>query len=126
MKLSTTRMKILNRFLVTVLAASAVNYSSTDLLLVFRQDGQKNVEFDLGSVTNYLGHAPGTRIPVNYNTNAVRTNFNNSLAGVKFAVVATTSQYDNLPRGWVTVRNLSAVPAQLSFSAFGVLHDKID
>jgi hypothetical protein len=106
--------------------ASAMNYSGTDLLLVFRKDGQKDIEFDLGSISNYLGQAQGTMIPVPYNTNAVSTNFNNSVSGAKFALVAATLQTDGLPRVWITDATLTSAPADLSFSAFGVLRDKIE
>jgi len=128
----TTPMKKLQRmFLIAVAAgaaqsAPALNYSSTDLLLVFRQDGQKDVEFDLGSVTNFLGQTAGSQTAVSYNKTLVLANFGGSLAGVKFAIAGTTSQTDPLPRVWLTDAKVSTPPAQLSGSAFGVLHDKID
>ncbi len=106
--------------------ASAINYSSTDLLLVFRQDGQRDVEFDLGSVTNFLGKTPGTRITVAYNLSTVLGNFGGSLAGVKFVVVGTTTQSDLQPRLWLTDGNVATPPAEPTGSAFGVLHDKVD
>ncbi len=104
----------------------AMNYSAGDLLLVIRKDAQKDVEFNLGSVSNYLGQALGTKIPVTFNSNAAATNFNNTLLGAKFAVVTATAQTDGLPRAWVTDATLSSNPADLSFSAFGVLRDKIE
>jgi len=70
-----TRMKKLNYLLVAVWAtgaaqvASGLNYSPTDLLLIFRQDNQKDVEISLGSVSNYLGLATGTAVPVSFNKN---------------------------------------------------------
>ena len=105
--------------------ASALNYSSTDLLLVFRQDGVKDVEFDIGSVSNYLSLAAGTRLPVAYDTNLVRSSFG-SLAGVKFGVVGATSQLDPTPRVWLTVSSLYSAPADVSFSKFSQLTAKID
>jgi hypothetical protein len=107
-------------------SANALNYSSTDLVLVFRKDGQKDVEFDIGSVSNYLALAPGTRQSVAYNLNAVMTNFNNSLAGVSFAVVGTTSQLDPLPRVWLTDASVYVSPADVTFSKFSQLTSKID
>ena len=92
----------------TAQLASAINYNPADLMLVFRQDGQKDVEFDLGSVSNYLGKAVGTKMPITYNQTTVLNNFGGSLTGVKFALVATTTKSDNSIRAWVTSSRLSA------------------
>lgn len=71
--------------------ASAFTYTNTDLLLIFRQDGFNDVEFNLGSVSNYNGLAAGTIVTVtNWSLNAVLTNYNNSLAGAKFILLACT------------------------------------
>jgi len=127
-----TRMKKLNYLLVAVWAtgaaqvASGLNYSPTDLLLIFRQDNQKDVEISLGSVSNYLELATGTAVPVSFNKNVVATNFPQGFTGVKFALVATTSQTDNAPRAWLTNPRVYTPPANLSFSAFSVLNGKID
>ncbi len=124
-------MKTLNRLLVAACAtgaiqvASALNYSSTDLLLVFRKDGVKDVEFDLGSVSNYLAVAAGTRVPVSYDTNLVQTSFG-GLSGVRFGVVGTTSQVDPLPRVWLSDATLYSPPAEVTFSKFSQLTAKID
>src|SRR6266487_452522 len=86
------------QFLLTLLAAGtacsagAFNYSDSDLLLVFRKDGFRDVEFDLGSVSNYLGKAAGTKLTVSkWDLAGVRANFNNSLASVKFLLVDETA-----------------------------------
>lgn len=125
-------MKTLKPLLLAALAAgavqtaSALNYSSTHLLLVFRQDGAKDVLFDIGSVSNYMGLAAGTVLPISYNQNAVLTNFGGSLNGVKFAVAGTTSQLDTYQRVWLTDSADYTAPSDMTFSKFSVLSSKID
>jgi hypothetical protein len=96
------------------------------LLLVFRQDGVKDVLFDIGSVSNYMGLAVGTVVPINYNRNAVLTNFPGGLNGVKFGVAGTTSQLDPYPRVWLSDAAVYTPPADMTFSKFSVLNSKID
>ena len=89
-------------------SASAFTYADGDLLLVFRKDGFNDVEFNIGSVSNYLGRANGTKLTVsNWDLNLVRANFNNSLASVKFLLVAATSSTDTSRRIWSTSAQLS-------------------
>jgi hypothetical protein len=109
-----------------VQTASALNYSSTHLLLVFRQDGVKDVMFDIGSVSNYMGLAAGTVVPVSYNHNAVLTNFPGGYNGVRFAVAGTTSQLEPYPRVWLTDGTVYTAPADMTFSKFSQVNGKID
>jgi hypothetical protein len=50
-------------FATGVHTACAFTYTNTDLLLIFRQDGFNDVEFNLGTVSNFLGQADGRRSP---------------------------------------------------------------
>jgi len=119
-------------FVFAVLAASATysagafTYSDSDLLLVFRKDGFRDAEFNLGSVSNYLGKAAGTKLTVG-DFLSVRTNFNNSLASVKFLLVAATAGTDPLRRAWITSAGLNppTPPTDLSGSRWGALRGKI-
>src|ERR1017187_2040567 len=83
----TTHMKRPTQILLTAFAigavqiASAFNYSPKDLILVFRESGHNDVEIDIGSVTNFIGLAPGTKVPVSYPA-GISTNFNNTMSGV--------------------------------------------
>lgn len=109
--------------------AGAFTYSNTDLLLIFREDGFNDVEFNIGSVSNFLGKASGTTITVNnWNFNQVRGNFNNSnsLSGVKFLLIATTSSTDSPRRSWLTDANAGGTPTDVSGSKMSTLHGKID
>ena len=121
-------MNKLSSFLLAALAAGAVqtacafNYHDGDLLLVFRGGtGANDVEYDLGSVSNYLGLAAGTQITVNTNTanfdtTVLSNNFNNQLNGVKFALFATTGLNDSWSRIWATDTSLLTAPKQMSIS----------
>ncbi len=130
-----TLMKKLNCLLAALIAAgtaqvaSALTYSATDLLLVFRQDGFNDVEFDLGPVSAYLAQTPGTQIPVPYDLNLVRSNFNNSLTGVKFVLVAATttsaSSTDPSARVWLTDQDLWSTPGDVTYSQLSSLRGLI-
>jgi len=113
--------------LCTAQLAMGFSYSDSDLLLIFRRDGtSKDVEFNLGTVSNYLGKASGTVIQVtNWNFNTVANNFG-SLAGVKFALIATTANSDPVRRSWLTDANDADAPTEISGSKMSALHAKID
>jgi len=97
---------------------SALNYTNTDLLLVFRGGtGANDVECDLGSVSNYLSLAAGTIVQVtNFDISTVQANFNSQLAGVNFALFATTSVTDSWLRVWTTDSGLITAPSQMAIS----------
>ena len=78
--------------------AQAWNYNAGDLLLVFR-NGSSDVEFNLGTVSNYLGHAAGyTTTVTGWNPTLVTSTFGSStnintfssLSGVDVLLVAAT------------------------------------
>jgi len=110
---------------------AAFTYNDTDLLLVFRKVNSvgniNDVEFNLGSVSNFLGHATGTTIPVtNWDFGLVQSNFNNSLDNVDFLLVAATAVTDPLRRVWLTDAKASSTPTDISGSKMGVLGSKIE
>jgi hypothetical protein len=73
-------------------AARAWTYNNGDLLLIFRETGHNNVEFDLGSVSNYLGYPNGyTNVVAGWNFNVVTTNYSLTNSAVQFALIASTS-----------------------------------
>src|SRR5437762_6409528 len=79
-------------------------YSDSNLLLVFRRDSSgatsfNDVEFNLGSITNFLSVANGTTITVsNWDLNLVKAQYNNSLSSVKFILLSSTAATDPLRR----------------------------
>src|SRR5262245_26024894 len=98
---------------------SAFTYNDSDLILVFRKEGFNDVEFNLGTVSNYLGKANGTRMTIsNFDINLVRSNYNNSLANVKLLLISATSATDPSRRIWSTSSQLapSTPPTDLSSS----------
>ena len=106
---------------------AAFTYNDTDLLLVFRKVNFNDVEFNLGSVSNFLGHATGTTIPVtNWDLGLVQSNFNNTLDNVDFLLVAATAVTDPLRRVWLTDAKASGTPTDISGSKMGALGSKIE
>src|SRR5712692_7450195 len=105
----------------------AFTYNDTDLLLVFRKANFNDVEFNLGSVSNFLGHATGTTIVVtNWDLGLVQSNFNNTLDNVDFVLVAATAATDPLRRVWLTDAKASGTPTDISGSKMGALASKIE
>ncbi|MFM2294743.1 MAG: hypothetical protein RLZZ350_1156, partial [Verrucomicrobiota bacterium] len=100
---------------------SATAYLPGDLQLIFRKTGFNDVEFNLGSVSNYLNLAVNSTVSVPVNTNIVYTNFANSLTSVKFAVAAANSA-----KLWLSDANLSTIPSDVTLSKFSALRGKVD
>ena len=105
--------------------ASAFVYNDSDLILVFRKDGFNDVEYNVGSISNYLGKANGAKLTVtNWNFTTVKANYNNSLAGVNFVLFATTSTTNAAPLAlWLSDANLGAStpPKDLTLSKWSQL-----
>src|SRR5437588_3877180 len=100
----TTAFKWLAVLLIAMSAplAGAFNYSNTDLLLVFRRDGSHDMEFNIGSVSNFLNRPVGTTFAVtNWSLDVVVSNFTH-LDNVKFLLIAATASTDPLRRTWLT------------------------
>ena len=68
--------------------ARAWTYNDGDVLLVFR-NGSQDVEFDLGSVTNYLGKTNGYTTAVTGWSSSLVTSTFGSLAGAKVVLLAS-------------------------------------
>ena len=96
----------------------AVNYTNTDLLLVFRENNFNDVEFDLGPVSAYLGLASGTQKTISFDSSLVNSNFNNTLNGVTFSLVAATGLDSVQPRAWLTDVYASPIPTDVTLSKF--------
>ena len=106
----------------------AFDYKEKDLMLVFRKEGFKDVEFNLGSVTNFLGKADGTMITVtNWDLALVQDTYFGSLDDVKFLLVSATATDDSLWRVWLTDGDTSTnVPTDISGSRMSALRSKIE
>ena len=89
--------------LLATLQARAWTYNDGDLLLIFRKSGHNNIEFDLGSVTNYLGKTNGyTTTVTGWDLSLVTGEFGTDLTGVKIILLATTSSTDASPTAWLS------------------------
>src|ERR1041385_3452924 len=92
----------------TVPLASAFTYSDGDLLLVFRKDGFKDVEFNVGSVSNLLGRANGTKDTIiNWHRNLDNTTSNTNVNGLNYVLRAATDTTNALRRDWATSSSLN-------------------
>jgi hypothetical protein len=81
----------------------AWSYSDGDLLLIFREKGHNNIEYDLGSVSNLLGQANGfTTNITGWDPSLITTEFGTDLSGVKVILAATTSSVNPTPTAWVS------------------------
>ncbi len=89
--------------LLTTPQARAWAYSDGDLLLIFRATGHNNIEYDLGSVSNLLGHANGfTTNITGWDSSLITTEFGAGLSGVKVILAATTSSANATPTAWIS------------------------
>jgi len=71
--------------------ARAWNYNNGDALLIFR-NGSQDIEFDLGSVTNFLGKTNGyTTTVTGWNLGLVTSKYGTDLTGIKVVLLATSS-----------------------------------
>jgi hypothetical protein len=102
--------------LLATLPAQAWTYSDGDLLLIFRESGHNNVEFDLGSVSNYLGKPNGyTTTVTGWDLSLVTSVFGTDLTGVKVVLLATTSPTNANPTAWLS----SAEPNTTAYNVGG-------
>jgi len=124
----------MKRFILSSLAALALlgtpqvwawNYNQGDLLLVFR-NGAQNVEFDIGSVSNLLGHTNGyTTTITGWNPTLVTSTFG-SFSGLYVALIATTGTTNYLSgvEPNTTAYNISSGGAQTLSSVIGGVGSK--
>src|SRR5580658_1501723 len=83
--------------------ARAWSYNDGDLLLIFRESSHNDIEFDLGSISNLLGHANGyTTTITGWNTGLVTSQFGSDLTGVSIILAAATSQANPTPTAWIS------------------------
>jgi hypothetical protein len=83
--------------------ARAWSYSDGDLLLIFRATGHNDIEYDLGSVSNLLGHANGyTTTITGWDSSLITTEFGTGLTGAKVILAATVSSSDASQTAWIS------------------------
>jgi len=105
--------------------ARAWTYTDGDLLLVVRKSSQ-DIEFDLGSVTNYLGKTNGYTVTVaNWDPSLV-TSTVGSLTGAKFVLLAAGNGTNWLtsPDPNTTAYNVSAQSLDLLYGTISAVGEK--
>jgi hypothetical protein len=94
-------------------AARAWTYQDGDALLIFREGGYNDVEFDIGPVTQFLNHANGFSAPItNWDLSVVQGVFGNDLTGVSVIVAATTPATNTTRTAWLS----SSVPNTTAYA----------
>ncbi len=86
-------------------AAQAWTYKDGDVLLLFRNVNNPNndVEYDIGNVSQFLGHTNGYTTTVsNWNPSIVTTVYGTDLTGVSVALLAVSSPTNATPTAWVS------------------------
>lgn len=102
--------------LLTAPLAHAWTYADGHVLLIFRQSGFNNVEFDLGDISQFVGKPDGYTAPVSgWNSNLVTGVFGSDLSGVSVILAATTSDTNASPAAWLSSGDPDALPHDYSF-----------
>jgi len=97
----------------------AWSYSDGDLLLIFRESGYNDVEYDLGSVTNLLGYTNGYATAITgWDPSIVTTEFGPDLTGVNVILLAVTSSTNANPTAWLTSTDPNTTAYRASQSAW--------
>ena len=110
-------------FSVTVNAG--FTYQDADLMLVFRKAGFNDVEFNLGSISNYLGLPNMRFLSVNYDFSRVQAAYGGNLSGVRYVLMAATAATDPMLRVWLTDSASSGLPQDETGSAWTAQQGKI-
>jgi hypothetical protein len=85
------------------LPAHAWPYQDGDALLIFRESGFNDVEFDLGAVGQFLTQTNGyTTTVTNWDLGLVTSTFGADLTGVSVILLATTSSTNASPVAWLS------------------------
>jgi hypothetical protein len=94
--------------------AQAWTYTDGHALLIFRQNGFNDVEFDLGDVSQFLGKPDGyTANVTGWNASLLTSVYGSDLSGVSTILAATTSDTNATPSAWLSSGD--AAPHNYSF-----------
>ena len=104
MKIKTLR--ILTLIALAIMAAAparAFTFNYGDVLLVFRANGNNNVEFNLGNISQFLNHPVGYQAVVgNWSADVVNNQYALTNGIAQFFVLATTADDDANPTAWIS------------------------
>ncbi|MDB6054989.1 MAG: hypothetical protein JWN25_2512 [Verrucomicrobiales bacterium] len=117
--MKTVRFGILALILaLSTMSVRALTFNNNDLLLVFHETGYKDVICNLGQISQFLGKAGGTIINVNnFDKAAVIANFDGTLDGVKYSLIAATgSDPISARKTWLSNAEPTSTPVLISGS----------
>ncbi len=82
---------------------AAWNYQDGDVLLIFRESGFNDVEFDIGGIGQFLNQPNGfTTNVTGWDPTVVTSTFGGDLTGVRVIVAATTSWTNATKTSWLS------------------------
>jgi hypothetical protein len=107
--------------------ARAWTYTDGDVLLIFRETGTYDVEFDIGNISQFLGHtAPYSAQVTGWDPTLVASTLG-SVSGASVILAATTAEYATSPSAWLSSSYAVNSVSDVSHTAYaGQLYDKID
>jgi len=116
--------------LLTAVSARAWSYQDGDVLLIFREAGFNDVEFDLGNISQFLNHPNGyTAVVTGWDADLVTNTFGSDLTGVSIALLATTARNSNITNetAWLSAVEPNTTSYDVNPSAwqarlFSVIH----
>jgi hypothetical protein len=110
--------------------ARAWSYQDGDVLLIFRESGYNDVEFDLGNISQFLNHPNGyTAAVTGWDVDLVTNTFGPDLTGVSVALLATTARSSNITNetAWLSgvepnTTSYNVHPSAWQAQLFSVIH----
>ena len=82
---------------------AAWNYQDGDVLLIFRESGFNDVEFDIGGIGQFLNQPNGLTTNITgWDPSVVTSTFGGDLTGVRVIVAATTSWTNATKTSWLS------------------------
>jgi len=100
-------------------ARGGTTYQDGDVLLVFRQTGLNDVEYDLGNISQFTNHPNGYAAAVTGWDPAVATGvFGADLTGVSVVVASTTSQTNANRTSWLSSGDPAAIISDVTPTAW--------
>ncbi len=108
-------------------SARAFTYSDEDLLLVFREDGYNDVEYNLGNVNWLLNLPAGSTVVItNWDPSLLSANYGSDLmAGVKVALLGSAGVSATNLVSWITSSSSNNSGQNLSPAGWRLLWSKI-
>jgi hypothetical protein len=94
-------------------------YQDGDVLLIFRESGFNDVEFDLGNISQFVNAPGGSSVLVtNWDVSLTTNTFGSDLTGVSVILAATTSRTNATLAAWLSSANSNLTPLDVTPSAW--------